>query len=118
MSNSVVKLKPVVVDEIEFYSNGEIRGMSISGLAKLSSSEVFADDNEGVLVSDIPDCLKSFIGKDFYVRAFGIKNAKIIPSGTCAGLILLVFPHNLVHSLVVVQGFLSSFFQTIVLLLF
>lgn len=106
---TIEKVKPVIVDGIEFYisNDGRESGMSISGLARfvgLSESRLrqgivnklwgsLAEENGKSTFQPLPDNMKSlkpFVDNVFSVRTTSYQNAKIIRSQVCTAIIRYV----------------------------
>lgn len=91
MTDEIVKVNPIVVDEIEFYvsSDGKYTGMSITGLARMSGvkrqtlSKLLASVNEG---SNL-ELLEPLKNKVFHTQLEADNSAKIVDSEACAAVI-------------------------------
>ena len=92
MTNEIVKVNPVVVDEIEFYvsSDGHYTGMSQSGLARLCGVE---ESTIRRLIAKLGSAqvntktLESLTGKESWTRTSSPNQAEVIPSKVCSGII-------------------------------
>ena len=93
MTNEIVKVNPVVVDEIEFYvsSDGHYTGMSQRGLARLCGvhhstlQQLIPKLGNGGLKDS--KYLKSLSSKDTWRRVDTENNAEVIPSNICSKII-------------------------------
>lgn len=90
MLDEIVKVNPVVVDEIEFYvdSTGSTTGMSRRGLARLcgvNHTSISALLDQDKLVHKIlPESLKPLQNKDLWLQLVSDNGAEVLPSQLCA----------------------------------
>lgn len=92
MTQDLVQVNPVTVDEIEFYVSfdGKYTGMSQRGLARLCGVE---ESTIRRLISKLGTAqintktLQNLTGKDSWVRTSSPNQAEVIPSKVCASVI-------------------------------
>lgn len=90
MTNEIVKVNPVTVNEIEFYVDitGSTTGMSRRGLARLcgvnhTSISALVDQNK-LEHKSVPESLKPLQNMDSWVQLVSDNGAEILPSDLCA----------------------------------